>query len=292
MKKTLLIILALLSLLALTACGGSSQRDAQDTGQDAGGPESDNARAAVIEALEGTVTANSDGVDMSAFKGLALLRRDTLSTAAESWSCLELGEEKYVLIEENSSFLISNLADDASSAELSLSSGKMWVAVSPTSLAGDSFIVRTPSCSLSVRGTVFFISCDEDGGSRIAVFEGLVNAVINGESYELPVGTLQTIVENGLIWDVVLSGLTEEDIAPFRAGAGAGPGGVYEYIRSLLPEDILQMADLEDLADSILSLTRLSDTMTIGGVIIDNLMEYRHEYANLARAAQSDDVKT
>jgi len=284
MKKTLLIILTLLPLLALTACNGSSQQHAQD----AGGSESDNSRAAVIEALEGTVTANSDGVDMSAFKGLALLRRDSLSTAAESWTCLELGEEKYVLIEENSSFLIANLSDDARSAELTLSSGKMWVVAGPNLFGEDGFVVRTPTCALSVRGTVFFISCDRDGGSRIAVFEGLVNAVINGESYELSVGTLQTIVENDLVWDVFLSGLTEEDIAPFRSGAGAGPGGVYEYMRSLLPDDILQMADLEELAESMLSLTRLSDTMTIEGVIIDNLMEYRHEYANLARAAQSD----
>ena len=175
-------------LSALNVSGKSSmkkpsQSSSQNTNQS--DSSSDNTRAAVVDDLSGVVTAISGGEDMTAFKGLALLRKDSIGTGEESWTCLELNEGQFVLIEENSSVQISQLSDDAKNVELSLSSGKIWVNLTDKLSAGESFEVKTPTCALSIRGTMFSVSCDEEGGGRIVVYNGIVNVQAGKENIDL-----------------------------------------------------------------------------------------------------------
>ena len=57
------------------------------------GPETN--RAAVIDDFGGNVTANLADGDIEAFKGLALVRRDSVRTSTASWSSLVLDEDLY-----------------------------------------------------------------------------------------------------------------------------------------------------------------------------------------------------
>ena len=187
MKKTFLALLSVLLIFTVAACnasqtagdGGAVSGDVDgilaESGGVAGLPSGvdgraasgdvDNAKAAVVDDFLGDVTAVSNGNDMPAFKGLALLRRDSIGTGAESWSSLELTEDRYILVEENSEVQISQLADDAKNAEITLTAGKIWVIITDKLSDDETFEIKTPTCSLSVRGTVFSVSCDANGGT-------------------------------------------------------------------------------------------------------------------------------
>ena len=268
MKRLLLLLIAAVLAFTTAACdasrmsedGGAASGDAGgarveasggipngNTAGDAAVPSGgdfraapggvDNAKAAVVDDFLGDVTAVSDGKDMPAFKGLALLRRDSLGTGAESWSSLELTEDRYVLVEENSDVQISQLADDAKNAEISLSAGKIWVIITDKLSDDENFEIKTPTCSLSVRGTVFSVSCDADGSSRVAVYEGTVRFTANDEngnevSFDVIKGVADVITGNGSVADIRQSDLTDADLAVFREGDPVGPGGVYDILRS------------------------------------------------------------
>ena len=200
---------------------------------------SGNAKAAVIDDFLGDVKAVTDGKDMPAFKGLALLRRDSLGTGAESWSSLELTEERFILVEENSDVQISQLADEAKNSEITLSAGKIWVIITDKLSDDETFEIKTPTCSLSVRGTVFSVSCNESGGSRVAVYEGTVSFTAkdkNGEevTFEITRGAAEVIVENGTVTEIRQSELNGGDLTPLQTSGPAGPGGVNNALRTRL----------------------------------------------------------
>ena len=217
-----------------------------------------NAKAAVVDDFLGDVTAVTDGKDLPAFKGLALLRRDSLGTGSESWSSLELTEDRYVLVEENSDVQISQLADDAKNAEISLSAGKIWVIITDKLSDDETFEIKTPTCSLSVRGTVFSVSCDADGGSRVAVYEGIVQFTATDENgdevmFDITRGIAEVIVENGTVTEIKRDSLADEELAVLRESGPTGPGRVYDVLRSLLSNIVgADAADSEDEVDELL----------------------------------------
>ncbi|MDR1873898.1 MAG: FecR domain-containing protein [Synergistaceae bacterium] len=212
----------------------------------------DTARAAVIDDFVGKVSADQEGGEMPAFRGLALVRSDSLGTGAESWSSLELNEGQFVMVQENSSVRVARLADEAKRAEIFVAGGKVWVSVS-RALAGDeTFEVRTPGCALSVRGTVFSVECASGGsvsGTRLAVYRGTVemraqdaegNPILDAEgqevAFQVSEGAAEVSVENGTVTRAERSELTSEDLAPLYASGPDGPGGLFRTLRQRLEE--------------------------------------------------------
>ena len=233
----LTLTVTMVSLLA--SCGAGKVADVE-AGRTISSGDADTTRAAIVDDYAGTVTATAGGIKLPAVQGMALLRRDYVGTASESWSSLELDEGCYVLIEENSDVQISQIADYAKNTEITIVGGKMWVYVT-TALTGDeSFVVKTPACALSIRGTVFSVSCDEEGSTRTVVYEGTVQLTTYDErGDEVVIDVTNSAVEvtmsDGVVVEVVHSELTDEDLAPLYAHGWAGPGGVETFLRTRMP---------------------------------------------------------
>ena len=223
MRRTISLIIAAALVFIAAAC---ATPDDKITGA---------SRKAVVDDFMGLVTATSNGEAMPAFKGLALLHNDLFDTETESWANLEFNEGQYVLIEENTSLQISELTDVTKRVEITLTGGKLWVYISNRLSDDESFEIKTPTCALSVRGTVFSVSCDKDGGGRIVVYEGVVNVQAGDESIDLSRGAMEIIAENGELVETHTAALDFEDIAPFYIKGIAGPGGIFAVLREKLP---------------------------------------------------------
>ena len=226
MKRLFMLLVALTLVFTLASC--KSEKPGPE-------PQNSTAREAVVDDLTGTVTATSDAEAALAFKGLALKRKDLLDTAVESWAILEFNEGQFVMMEENTSVEISELTEGVKRSETSLEGGKLWIFISNQLSGDESFEIKTPTCALNVRGTVFSISCDPEGGGRLAVYEGTVSLRAGAENYEVTNGAAEIIAENGVLKEVRLVDLDENDAAPFFIKGAAGPGGALETLRERLP---------------------------------------------------------
>ena len=204
-------------------------------------------RAAVIDGLSGTVNATQNEIEMPAFRGFALLRRDRLGTGAESWSSLELDEGRFAIVEENTHIQIAELTDGLTGARTTrvyMSDGKVWFDVSNELSENESFEVRTPTSALSVRGTVFSVTAAEEE-TTLTVYAGKVNVRAEKEDgtplldrhgnevyMEVSSGKARITVMLGGVFRVTQSELTLEDLIPFLRDGGAGAGGVHSVLRS------------------------------------------------------------
>ena len=244
-SRTILLLIAITMLVSTVACGGSADLETSGVShrmsdEDGG---SSVARVAVVDDLSGSVTAMVDSGEVAAFRGLAMRRRDEISTANQSWTCLELDEGQFVLIEENSDVLISRLSDDMKNVEISLATGKIWVWISEGLGSGESFEVTTPSCSLSVRGTFFSVSCDIDANVTIAVFEGETRVSTDDESFDMSAGNAADItVENGIVSNVRIYEITINNVSPFSSG-NLSDNEIFEKLR-LIMEHIPLLAQM------------------------------------------------
>jgi len=224
MRKILSLLLAVAVAFVFTACQNQQP-----------GRPGDTVREAVVDELKGSVTVTSNEDASPAFKGLALLRRDFIETDTASWSSLEFNEGQFVLIEENTCVEIFELADNLKKPGISLTGGKIWVAISNKLTDDESFEVKTPTCALSVRGTVFSVTCDKDGNTRIVVYEGVVNVQTENENFDLSNGSAEIIAEKGVICEIRKMELDASDAAPFYIKGTAGPAGVLDILRARLP---------------------------------------------------------
>lgn len=158
---------------------------------------------------------------------------------------LQLGDRSIVALDENTEIRLSMLriTDDSSRVEIGLRSGSVSSKVS--SLAGsDSYRVRTSTGVAGVRGTVFSVSTDEEGQTRVAVTEGRVAILPSGEQLDRTLGAVQDpevqeavlraledsseTVEPGQelefgVWEVEQSAAVYEDLAASMAAIVAAP---------------------------------------------------------------------
>ena len=231
MNRILSIICSVAIIFSLTSCDvqPSDGTGEASTDRSPNARIEQNSRAAVVDDLSGSVSAVVNMDDLDAFKGLALQRRDEIHTSTQSWTTLEFNEGQYVLIEEDSRVRISRLSDDLASVNVTLNVGKIWVWISQSIGNNESFDVNTPCCSLSVRGTLFSVSCDESGNTNIMVYEGVTSVIAGDEEFDLSAGSAaDIIVENGIVIDVQIS---DSSLIPAQFNSGTpGNGGIFTMI--------------------------------------------------------------
>ena len=130
--------------------------------------------------VSGQATIEREKVgSMDAYENLNLVSGDWVNVLKESFLRLKMDEDKYMFVEEESALSIVATSEDKNSrTDIQLEKGAITVEVQNKLKDGDSFEVTTPNAVMAVRGTVFYISADEDENgepiTRIVVLEGSV----------------------------------------------------------------------------------------------------------------------
>ncbi|MDA8243973.1 MAG: FecR family protein, partial [Elusimicrobia bacterium] len=133
------------------------------------------ASAAYIDAWRGEAELKRAGSEewlpLAGDEQVKVAAGDELRTARASTVDLQMDDGSRVKIAPLSSFKMVAENKDAVSLGLYFGKVRSWVRK-----FSKRFEVRTPSAVCAVRGTDFLVSADEDGGSRVEVYEGSVLA--------------------------------------------------------------------------------------------------------------------
>jgi hypothetical protein len=164
-------------------------------------------RAARLTMSLGTVKIKRGEENVSATKGMILLQKDQIVTAAGAKAEIQLDEGSVVRVGPNTVFGMDKYTYNnggARNTDLDLKRGSMSMRV--TKLSGSSnFKVSTVTAVAGVRGTFFYINYDDKSGQAgIAVYSGkvVVGRETNGQldtktSVEVPAGFATTVGGDG-----------------------------------------------------------------------------------------------
>lgn len=147
------------------------------------GPSQINYQKAILVYFEGEVVLNRKGKLLSVEEGIELLEQDQISTKAEAYCEIEMGQTALVRIEENTSFSVDKLSLSKESSDVQVANNKGTVLNKVKKLATkDAYRVRTPSTVCGVRGTEFLVEVKKEGNSaqedlKVAVKKGKVAVV-------------------------------------------------------------------------------------------------------------------
>ncbi len=110
-----------------------------------------------------------------AVTGMNLAGGDGFGTGAASGALLELDDDKTLQVGESLRMKIAVLLGDAikNNTLLTMEEGTTLFRIKRKLLPGETFEVKTPTCTMGVRGTRFFVTV-QNGMTGIGVFEGRV----------------------------------------------------------------------------------------------------------------------
>lgn len=163
---------------AQAAAAGVADATASGPGDGAEGAGSSQ-RFGTITAVKGAVQIQREGEDwQEARVGMVVNFGDAIRTADGKVRVVERGQWDVRTLPGT---MIRAFRDDSGPA-VDLTEGKVWSKVEPAPGGRPaSYRVRTPNAIAGVRGTLFAVEQKPKGDSRVAVFEGAVDAVGEGE---------------------------------------------------------------------------------------------------------------
>ncbi len=165
-------------------------------------------RTIAVEALNGITKIINNGKTSEAFVGQHLESGDDVTVSASSDMTLALDSDKFVFAKENTHFTVEATGKATDSrTTIHLYDGATLCRVDKKLKDSENFNVDTPNATMSVRGTVFRVSCLEEGNGDkytvVDVFEGEVFVQVkmeNGQNTEesklLKAGESATIRSN------------------------------------------------------------------------------------------------
>ena len=179
MKKLLILPLAILMLISLTACNTNT--------------------TVVVVSITGTVSIERGSNTNNASGGMRLSNLDTVRTAAASEAELKLDDKKTAWLEE---FTALHVDKQSSVFALTLLEGYLTIKINEQLKTGEDFTVHAGNVVLGVRGTVFMVDYNPvtgivdvyvESGSVVVknVKTGEVLATLSaGESEKFDAGTV------------------------------------------------------------------------------------------------------
>lgn len=146
-------------------------------------------RTILVQAFNGAVTVTNEANTLNAFEGQKLKDGDEVDVPSKGDLTLLVDSDKYIYAEENAHFLIeAKGTSDNAKTNIKQSAGTVLYRIDNKLKDSESYTVHTSNASLSVRGTVYRVSCDFIDGysyTKVEVFEGsvYVEAIMeNGDS--------------------------------------------------------------------------------------------------------------
>lgn len=191
---------------------------------------------------------------MQAYENLVLKDQDLLDVAEESNVRLQMDDDKYALIEQNSVVSIKAQGDSENSkTDIILEKGTVVTEIRNKLGSSETYKVTTPNAVMAVRGTVFRVSqtTNEDGEevAKLTVFDGVVSVQTRNEDGSL---SEETLIESGQGADVIGQGADAQLICYETIDYEDLPAETLEFLRDMVDEQQEELSiSRDDLSDLI-----------------------------------------
>ena len=161
---------------------------------------------AVVSQANGALLAGTTDTAVPAGEIITVSAGDTIRLADTAAAQLRLNDGSTVDLFSGTTLNVAELVTDGDyRVQLSLLSGKILNRVVRLLKPGDSFEVKTPSSTASVRGTVFTVETQSETSAQIVVTEGVVRVAMADAFVDVNPGQQVTAVLNQPLQVVPLS---------------------------------------------------------------------------------------
>lgn len=165
---------------------------------------------AIVEEAGGALFARANETAVAAGEIVTVNEGDTIRLADTAAAQLRLNDGSTVDLYGGTTLNVAELVTEGNyRVQLSLLSGKVLNRVVRLLKPGDTFEVKTPSSTASVRGTVFTVETQSEASSQIVVTEGVVRVSMAETFVDVHPGNQVTAVLNQPLQVVPVSEPTE-----------------------------------------------------------------------------------
>jgi hypothetical protein len=160
--------------------------------------------------VKGDVILTHEEENLKAQNGSKLDNNDILESKAESFAIIKFIDGSSVIKLFPNSILTINAekTNGKLNKRSTMKLGELWAKI--TKNTGE-FIIDTPSTVVSVKGTIFILSVDENGFTDLYTLEGSVNIKNKKDDNEVDVGAGQKAHSTGEN-EIILSAIEDEDM--------------------------------------------------------------------------------
>ena len=218
--------------------------------------KNDEYRTIQIYKIEGSAKVDRDGVgSIDAYDGMMMQSGDTVYTDKESCLYFKMDEDKFALLEPESTVHMETSGTSADSrTTFTLESGALVSRLDNKLSSGSVYEVNTPNSTMAVRGTVFRIEVtyDESGVSytNVYVFDGTVecrlifsDGSIDEEAKQAQSGVMVCIRGDNTISEYILdNGIVDYEKLPVE---------VLEFLKAAIEEGIELPISKEEVEKSL-----------------------------------------
>lgn len=155
-------------------------------------------RVIKVKSFVGQVSLERDSSDKEMVEGMNLKSKDTVTTGEDGLVELLVDEDKHIVAEANTSFIITSSGNEKSGKlKIELLYGTSLIEIE-NKLSGDSSVeVETPNATLSVRGTTFETTYSEDENTtKVKVSDGVVSVETDKETVSVEAGNMATVKDD------------------------------------------------------------------------------------------------
>lgn len=151
----------------------------------------------VVSQADGALFAGTTGTAVPVGEIITVSAGDTIRLADSATAQLRLNDGSTVDLYSGTTLTVAELVTDGDyHVQLSLLSGKILNRVVRLLKPGDTFEIKTPSSTASVRGTVFTVEAQSEESSQIVVTEGVVRVALADAFVDVSPGFQVTAVLN------------------------------------------------------------------------------------------------
>ncbi len=233
-------------------------------------------RSITVGEVSGQVYVQREGKsDVAAYAGMALFDGDTVRVSADSHMTVVLDGDKHMLAEAGTAFSLEASGKPGSDRTvITLLSGGMLTRLENKLEGEQSYVVQTPTSTIAVRGTVFYVRIELDGNGIPTVH----HQVLDGEIEVNPSGDEEQTVLVGAGFSVSVREDGENGII-VRDGNGELIGVIdYGSMSAVIIRELL-----EYLADG--------ETLVVDEAFLQNLLsppKHEHQYGAWTSASDTE----
>ena len=235
-------------------------------------PKEETYRVIQVYEIDGTAQVTREDIgQMDAYVNMQLQSNDQADTGSDSYVQMKMDEDKYLLMEPDTSIRIEATGNKTDSkTKIVLTKGAIVSRIEKKLSEDSSYEVETPNSTMAVRGTQFRVAIsepDENGDvyTTLEVYDGSVESVINETNPDGSVTQKKVTVTAGK--KVLIRGTLED-----AEYVGEAQDVVYDYDNPVLnfigyidnePESTEEVSSVEEIETTSEMVTEEEETVTV-----------------------------